>query len=164
MSASATVTPLPCRTDLVTWFFLAALVCSSCGPNPDSGEDAQVTTLGSLEVTAELEEIRGQFPNLPNYDYAFVFKYRVLEVYRGELKSDTLYVGHYNPLKPRDGVKDARVKEIGGNLGRFRVGELHRMALEVPIDDYYMGGIVNRYFKEKVGPIYWAVWTNRVVK
>jgi len=35
------------------------------------------------------------------------------------------------------------------------------MALEVPIDDYYMGGIINRYFGEETGPIYWAVWTNQ---
>jgi hypothetical protein len=34
------------------------------------------------------------------------------------------------------------------------------MALEAPIDDYFMGGIVNKYFGQSNEPIYWAVWTN----
>jgi hypothetical protein len=38
------------------------------------------------------------------------------------------------------------------------------MALEAPIDDYYMGGIINKYFGKFNGPIYWAVWTNEVSK
>jgi hypothetical protein len=36
------------------------------------------------------------------------------------------------------------------------------MALEVPIDDHFMGGIVNKYFGQETGAIYWAVRTNLV--
>ena len=136
----------------------------SCGGQPDTGEDANVTTLGRIEVTAELLDYPGELVDRPLYDYVFVFKYRVLEVHRGGLQSDTIYVGQYNPLKPRDAVADARVEEIGGTLTKFRPGDLHRMALEAPIDDYYIGGIINRYFDEKPNPVYWAVWTNRVVR
>jgi len=75
-----------------------------------------------------------------------------------------IYVGHYNPAKSRDAVADARVPQIGGNLKQFRVGEVHRMALEVPIDDYYMGGIINKYFGQVNDPIYWAIWTNKSAK
>ena len=39
---------------------------------------------------------------------------------------------------------------------------MQRLALEVPIDDYCMVGIVNKYFDQKPSPIYWAVWTNLV--
>ena len=138
--------------------------CISCAEETNTGEGPNVTTLGSIEVTAQLLEIRGEFPDNANYDYAFVMKYKVLQVHRGEVDSDTVYVGHYNPLKPRNGVADERVEEIGGNLDKFRVQEIHRMALEVPIDDYVLCGIVNKYSKEKVGPLYWAVWTNRVVR
>ena len=145
---------------------LAAIVLTltSCGPKPDSGHGPNVTALGTAEVTARLVEIRDEFPDLPNYDYAFVMKYEVNEVHRGEFASKTIYVGHYNPLKPRAEAADARVEQVGGNLRQFHVGDLHRMALEVPLDEFYMGGIVNRYFDEGVEPIYWAVWTNRVVK
>ena len=132
-----------------------------------SGIDENVTTLGSIEVTARLIEIRGDFlPNDNLYNYAFVMKYEVTEVHRGQVDPKEIpkeiIVAHYNPLKPRPTVADEFYPDIGGKLKKFRAGETHRMALEVPIDDYYIGGIVDRYFQEKKGPIYWGVWTNPV--
>lgn len=154
-----------------SWLRIQVLLCcllplwpSGCGEQPDPGLDDQVTKRGTIEVTAELLEIPGVFPPNKLYDYAYVLKYRVLEVHRGDPGSDLLYVGHYNPLKPRSGVTDKRVKDIGGTLRNYRAGDIHRMALEVPIDDYYMGGIINEYNAEMTGPVYWAVWTNRVVR
>jgi len=138
------------------------LLSTSCTTQVDTGEDPNVTSRGSLEVSARLEEIRGDLIDDPMYDYAHVMKYRVLQVHRGQVDQDTIYVGHYNPAEPRDSVADARVQEIGGNVKEFRTGDVHRMALEVPIDDYYMGGIINKYFGEIEDPIHWAVWTNKV--
>ena len=43
---------------------------------------------------------------------------------------------------------------------KYEVLQVHRMALEVPIDDYFMGGIVNKYFGQETGELYWAVWTD----
>jgi len=139
-------------------------LCFSCSKKPDTGEDAKVTTLGSIEVKAQLLEIRGKIIDDPLYDYAHVMKYRILHVYRGKIDGDIIYVGHYNPAEPRSSVADARVREIGGNLRRFKATDIHRIALEVPIDDYYMGGIINKYFSESKDPIYWALWTNLVIK
>ena len=139
-------------------------LCTSCSKKPDTGEDDKVTTLGSIEVTAQLLEIRGKIIDDPLYDYAHVMKYKVLKVHRGKVNGDIIYVGHYNPAEPRSTVADARVPKIGGNLKRFRAMDIHRMALEVPIDDYYMGGIINKYFGQTKDPIYWAVWTNLVTK
>ncbi len=146
---------------------LALLLGASCVKKvekADTGADDKVTTLGSVEVTAQLEEVPGEIRNDPLYDYAHVMKYKVLQVHRGKVEKDIIYVGHYNPAKPRDGVADARVQQIGGNLQQFRVGDVHRMALEVPIDDYFMGGIINKYFGVVNDPIYWAVWTNKAAK
>lgn len=143
---------------------LPVLAGLSCAKKVDTGEDPKVTTLGHIEVTARLEEIRGDLINDPLYDYAHVMKYKLLQVHRGEVNKETMYVGHYNPAKPRDKVADARVQEIGGNVKLFRVGDVHRMALEVPIDEHYMGGIINKYFGEVNEPVYWAIWTNQVVK
>jgi hypothetical protein len=135
----------------------------SCGGGQKSdGADFNVTTKGNFEVTAKLIEIKGDMPDDPLYDYAFVFKYQVLQVHRGKIDGDVIYVGQYKPLKPREGLADARSGEIGGNLKQFRAGDVHRMALETPIEDYFMGGIVNRYFEIYTGPVYWAVWTNEV--
>ena len=158
------------RSAIVTQTALGVLVCAlgsvcvSCGQAAGTGEDAEVTTRGSVEVTAELTEIRGEFVDKLDYDYAFIMKYKVLQVHRGAVEGDTIYVGHYNPQKPRDSVADARVPEVGGTLKKFRAGDVHRMAIEPNIDDHFMGGVINRYFDEYDGPIYWAVWTNPAVK
>jgi hypothetical protein len=153
-----------CRVVLVILLVSAVCVCTSCAKKPETGADDKVTSLGSIEVTARLVEIRGDLIDDPLYDYAHVMKYEVLEVHRGDVKEPVIYVGHYNPAKPRDSVADARVGDIGGNVKKFKAGDIHRMALEVPIDDYYMGGIINKYFDSSTGPVYWALWTNRVVR
>ncbi len=136
------------------------LFVPACEPKPN-GEDPNVKSKGSIEVTAKLMEIPdGAIFKRDLYDYATILKYSVLKVHRGEIKGDTIYVGHYNPWKPRAEAADGRVKGIGGTLKQFRTGQSCRMALEVPIEDHFMGGIVNKYFGKDTGQIYWAVWTN----
>jgi hypothetical protein len=141
---------------------------ASCGKQADPGIDDKITKLGSIEITAKLAEVipfndECTFPANDLYDYVYVFKYKVLEKHRGGGKvPDTVYVGHYNPLKPRAKATDARVDCIGGNLKQFQAGDVHRMALEPSLDDHYMGPIINKYHGKHKGPIYWAVWTNRV--
>jgi len=142
---------------------LAALALASCNKSaPNSGEDPQVTSLGSIEVTARLVEIpEGAIFQRELYDYATILKYEVVTVHRGPVaKGAIIYVGHYNPWKPRAEAGDSRAKGIGGTLREFRAGQLHRLALETPIDDHYMGGIVDKYFGQHTGPAFWAVWTN----
>lgn len=146
---------------------LNCLACLSCrkesNPAAASGQDPNVTSMGTIEVTARLTEIpEGAIFKRELYDYATILKYNVLKVHRGQVGSETIYVGHYNPFKPRSQAADKQVPGIGGNLTTFRAGQIHRMALEVPIDDYFMGGIINKYFGQFDGPIYWAVWTNEV--
>ena len=145
---------------------LLAALCPGCGPAaPDDGADPKASTMGTVEVTAKLVDIAGEFPPNDLYDYAYVMKYEVLETHRGEV-AGTILVGQYNPLKKRAEAADQRSGEIGGNVTRFRVGDLQRLALEVPIDDFCMAGIINKYAETEPGdaPIYWAVWTNRVVQ
>ena len=150
-----------CLVAAGTCLLVALALTTSCADKSEETADSPVSQLGSVEVTAKLVEIPGEIRDDPLYDYAHVMKYRVLQVHRGQVDKDVIYVGQYNPAEPRDSVADARVQEIGGNVRRFRVGDMHRMALEVPIDDYFMGGIINKYFGEVNDPIYWAVWTDR---
>lgn len=95
------------------------------------------------------------------YDYATVLKYQLIQVHRGTVEGDTLYVGHYNPWKPRAEAADQRAPGVGGNLRQFQAGQTHHLALEVPIEDHFMGGIVNKYFGKTTNTIHWAVWTNQ---
>lgn len=152
------------------WYPILALaiaaVISACGlPSPDDGADPEVSSRGSVEVTAKLVDITGDFPPNNVYDYAYVMKYEVLEAHRGDA-SGILLVGQYNPLKKRAEAADERSGDIGGNVTRFRVGDLHRLALDAPIDDYCMAGIINEYADTEAldTPIYWALWTNRVTR
>ena len=141
---------------------LTVACCGSCTRAVQSGEDRQVTALGSTEVTARLVEVpEGAIFKRDMYDYVTILKYQVVKVHRGQLKGDTIFVGHYDPWKPRAEAADKTIKGIGGNLAAFEAGQVHRMALDAPIDDYYMGGIINKYFGRTTEPLYWAVWTNR---
>lgn len=139
--------------------------CSRGGGQNTTEEDVELAAKGSVEMTAELVEIPdGAIFERDLYNYTTVLKYRVQDVHRGELDTDVIFVGHYNPFKPRDEAADRRAPDIGGDLETFEPGQTHRMALEVPIDDFYMGGIVNKYFDENPEPIYWGVWTNLMPK
>ena len=147
----------------MVWGLVFVAVCGSgCGATKTDGADSNVTGKGSIEVTARLVHVRGEFPPNDLYDYAYVMKYEIVQTHRGDVPK-TILVGHYNPLKPRATAADARSGEIGGDATGFKVGDVHRMALEVPIDEYSMVGIINKYADETQEPIYWAVWTNKVV-
>ena len=142
-------------------FAAAALTLGvpGCGRHPADEVDSEVATLGTAEVTAELVEIPAPFPPNDLYNYAYVMKYRVLKVHRGQVPVGQILVGQYNPLKARESAQDDVSGRVGGHLRAFRAGDVHRMALTSPLDRFWMGGIVDEYFNEK-GTRYWAIWTN----
>jgi hypothetical protein len=152
-----------CRCHLTLTFLALAVLVTSCERESSTGKDIQVTTLGSVEVTGRLLEIPGEFPANDLYNYAYVLKYRVLEVHRGKVDGDEIFVAHYNPLKPRSSVQDEVSGKVGGSLKTFKAGETHRMALESPLDQHWMGGIIDKYFGQ-TGVRYWALWTDGVQK
>ncbi len=120
-------------------------------------------TRGSIVVTARLLEIpEGAIFKREGYNYATVLRYQVLEVHRGSVDGETIFVGHYNPFKPRSEAADRWVHNVGGNLKSYRAGQVHRMTLEDSMLDHYMGGILNKYYGLEPDPIYWAVWTDLV--
>jgi hypothetical protein len=143
------------------------LMATACAEKKEGaagpGADPALANKGSIEVTARLVEIpEGAIFQRELYNYATVLKYQVIDVHRGSVKGQTIYVGQYNPFKPRSEAADRRAPEIGGNLKSFRAGQVQRMALEESMLDHFSGGILNRYAGDDVDPIYWAVWTNLV--
>ncbi len=151
------------RTVVGSLLLVVGLAATGCS-NVRSGEassDPELAKRGSIEVTATLVEIpEGAIFLRELYNYATVLKYQVLQVHRGKVKGQIIYVGHYNPAKPRSEAGDRRVPDLGGNLKSFRTGQVHRMALEDSMLDHFTGGILNKYAEEDTDPIYWAVWTN----
>ena len=61
-------------------------------------------------------------------------------------------------LKARAKAEDQDSGKVGGDVEQFRAGDIHRMALEAPLDQQWMGGIIDKYFSQK-GARYWAIWT-----
>jgi len=141
------------------------LMAAACAARREGtpSSDPELGRRGTIEVTAKLVEIpEGAIFERELYNYATVLKYQVIEVHRGKVKDETIYVGHYNPFKPRSEAADRRVQDVGGHLESFRAGEVHRMALEYSMLDHFSGGILNKYSGEDTDPIYWAVWTDLV--
>ncbi len=153
------------RSHLGSLLLAAGFLASACAEKREGtgspSSDPELARRGSIEVTAKLVEIpeKAIFER-ELYNYATVLKYEVLEVHRGKVKGQIIYVGHYNPFKPRSEVADRRVQNVGGKLKSFRAGDVHRMALEESMTDQFKGGILNKYSEEDTDPIYWAVWTN----
>ncbi|MEI6535092.1 MAG: hypothetical protein WCN98_07125 [Verrucomicrobiaceae bacterium] len=137
-------------------------ISASCSQHYGDGADSNVTKHGTSEVTARLLEVPPKaIVERQLYNYATILKYEVEQVHRGTLKKgDLIYVAHYNPFKPRSEAADKRVKTVGGNVVTFVAGAHHRMALEAPLDEHYMGGIVNEYHAEPNTVLHWAMWTN----
>lgn len=155
------------RSPMSAWLGLvfAVFLTASCGQKSGGPagnlSDPGLQTNGTIEVVAKLIEIPdGAIFKRDLYDYATILKYQVLKVQRGAVKEDVLFVGHYNPWKPRGEAADKRVVHLGGTLRRFQAGQTHHLALEVPIEDFFMGGMVNKYFGQSTNALYWAVWTN----
>ena len=153
------------RTVAGSLLLAAGLLPAACaGRREGTGSpssDPELAKRGGIEVTARLVEIpEGAIFDRELYNYATVLKYEVIEVHRGRVRGPTIYVGHYNPARPRSEVADRRVPEVGGHLKSFRAGDVHRMAMEDSMLDHFSGGILNLYSKEDTDPIYWAVWTN----
>ena len=153
------------RTVVGNLLLAVGLMAAACARRREgaASPDPELAKRGSIEVTAKLVEIpEGAIFQRELYNYATVLKYQVLEVHRGNVKGQTIYVGHYNPFNPRSEAADQRVTDIGGNLKEFRAGQVHRMALEESMLEHFTGGILNLYSEEDTDPIYWAVWTNLV--
>jgi hypothetical protein len=138
---------------------LLVVALAGCARRPSNEIDAEIMKLGTAEVTAKLLEIPGEFPSNDLYNYAYILKYQVLKVHRGNVPAGEILVAHYNPLKPREQAQDDVSGKVGGHLAAFRAGDVHRMALESSVDQFWMGGVVDKYFGAP-GIRYWAVWTN----
>lgn len=153
------------RTVAGSLLVAVGLMAAGCGgqSHGTASSDPELAKRGTIEVTAKLVELpeKAIFKR-DLYNYATVLKYQVLEVHRGKVKGDIIYVGHNNPFNPRSEASDKHAPDIGGNLKEFRAGQVHRMALEDSMVDHFSGAILNLYSEEDTDPIYWAVWTDLV--
>jgi hypothetical protein len=111
---------------------------------------------GKLVIVAELTDIAGQFPANELYNYAYIMKYKVLQVVQGSYADPEILVGHYNPRIARDEIKDEQDAKVGGDVSSFQKGDVHYLVLN-PLDGEWTGAVEDEYFKDK-RPRWWALW------
>lgn len=157
------------RIALLPTAFLCLLSLSACKEKGDTGSakpasralsvPAKPPVEGSLVLTAELDEIAGQFPANDLYNYAYVMKYKVIKVLQGTYADSVILVAHYNPKMARDEIKDEQDTKVGGGLKSFQAGDAHYLVLD-PLDGVWTGAVEDDYFKEK-RPRYWGLWVDK---
>ena len=157
------------RTSLLPAALLCLLPLSACKEKTDTGSakpaaqalsvPAKPPVEGALALTAELDEIAGQFPANDLYNYAYVMKYKVIKVLQGTYADSVILVAHYNPKLAREEVKDEQDAKVGGGLKSFQAGDAHYLVLD-PLDGVWTGAVEDDYFKDK-RPRYWALWADK---
>lgn len=113
---------------------------------------------GTLVVVARLAEAPGNFPDNDHYDYAYILKYRLEFVYRGDYQDEFLLVGHYNPRIPRKALRGAITEKAGGNVIDYQVGDLHYLVLN-PLQQVYEDAVEDEFYLEN-RPRFWASWAD----
>jgi hypothetical protein len=109
----------------------------------------------TVVVTARIVEIPGTFPPNDLYNYVYVMKYRVLKVHKGSLgDKKEILVGVYNPLIPRQEVKDKMDKYVDGNVTKFEENAKHKLVLITPIDRVWSEAMEDEYIDEEEGKYY----------
>jgi len=72
-------------------------------------------------------------------------KYRVMKVIKGSYSGQEILVGHYNPLIPRQRIKDKMAPFARGNVARFETGAKHTLTLVTPIERVWKDAVEDDY-------------------
>ncbi|MCU0608477.1 MAG: hypothetical protein MUF22_01760 [Chitinispirillaceae bacterium] len=132
---------------------------SSAASSVDTAKKATAPTSAktksdTLVVIARLTEIPGRFAPNDLYNYVYIMKYRVLSVEKGAYKPAEILVGIYNPLIPRNQIKDAIKNQAGGNATVFKTGVKHRLILITPIEKVWKDAVEDEYFDSELEKYY----------
>ncbi len=114
---------------------------------------------GDIVLEARLVEIPGTLPPNDLYNYVYIFKFKVLKVEKGELAQKEILVGQYNPLIPRDKIKDKMDSMVNGNAKKFSAGAKYKLTLKSPLEEIWSGAVEDEYFDSE-DPRYFATHTD----
>jgi hypothetical protein len=107
-----------------------------------------------LVIIARCIEIPGKFASNDLYNYVYIMKYRVMKVVRGAYSGQEILVGHYNPLIPRQRIKDKMAPFARGNVARFETGVKHRLTLITPIERVWNDAVEDDYVDSDLDKYY----------
>ena len=143
-------------------FFTTAMLLSAVAFSlfSQTKEDNKVSD--TLIVRARLVQIPGTFAPNDLYDYVYVMKYRILKVLKGTFKDKEIHVGHYNPLIPRQKIKDKMDVLVDGDVEKFEKGDVHKLILLTPIEDYWNDAVEDEYFDVDMEKKFYALKCDKV--
>jgi hypothetical protein len=122
---------------------------------PASAPSASANPSGdTLVIIGRLIEIPGKFAPNDLYNYVYIMKYRVMKVVRGSYEGEEILVGHYNPLIPRQRIKDRMAPFARGNVAKFETGAKHRLALITPIERVWNDAVEDEYVDSELDKYY----------
>ena len=124
---------------------------------PEEKESAKSSGGDTLKVVGRVIEIPGTFPPNDLYNYVYVMKYRVMKVLNGSYDEKEILVGHYNPLIPRQKIKDKMDEYVEGDVEKFEEGNKHELVLINPIDKVWKEALEDEYFDIDMSEKYYAV-------
>ncbi|MDD5673160.1 MAG: hypothetical protein PHC61_03265 [Chitinivibrionales bacterium] len=115
---------------------------------------AAKTKVDTLVIEARLVEIPGKFPPNDLYNYVYIMKYRIIKVVKGKYVSQEILVGHYNPLIPRDRIKDKMQKLAQGDVQKFEVGAKHKLVLIAPLESAWKDAVEDEFIDSDLEKYY----------
>ena len=132
-------------------FYLLGLICffsmASWGEQKAS-QPEKGSSQNTLKVVGRLVEVPGTMPPNDLYNYVYILKYRVLKVVEGKYTAREILVGQYNPLIPRDKIKDKMDSLVEGDVSQFKPGDKHELVLAAPLEKYWPEAVEDEYFDE----------------
>jgi hypothetical protein len=77
-----------------------------------------------------------------------------MKVVRGSYSGQEILVGHYNPLIPRQRIKDKMAPFARGNVARFETGSKHQLTLITPIERVWNDAVEDDYVDSDLDKYY----------
>jgi len=114
-------------------------------PAPTPAAAAGKPSQDTLVIIARCIEIPGKFAPNDLYNYVYIMKYRVMKVVRGSYSGQEILVGHYNPLIPRQQIKDKMAPVARGNVEKFETGSKHQLTLITPVERVWNDAVEDDY-------------------
>jgi hypothetical protein len=142
-------TPLPkksgCPVHAVSGTTAKAAVARSAAESPAAD---------TLVIVARLIEIPGKFAPNDLYNYVYIMKYRVMKVVKGSYEGQEILVGHYNPLIPRQRIRDKMAPLARGNVSKFETGAKHALTLITPLERVWNDAVEDDYVDSDLDKYY----------
>jgi len=159
-SAQAATTPAATSTPKSATTKTETTKAAATKPADKPATPAKGGAADTLEIIARIIDIPGTFPANDLYNYVYFMKYRIAKVIKGTFAEKEILVGVYNPLIPRNQIKDKMKNFVGGDVQKFELGSKQKLLLIKPISKVWNDALEDGYFDIPVEEKWYALRTD----